>query len=178
VWEHRESGGAYSLLDRLCWWRRRRVRGRKRQHSEGADSSFSRAASQSAKVIRIDAATSVETARVQDSSCQTWEESCDVAVIQSRDSSSQTHGHVEKKWKEEAVQTEVGKMEGGRGGRREEKEGRRKEEGKGGKEELISWLDYPFLTDRRSIQHLQSSQVPVPSYQVFLFFPREYHCKD
>jgi hypothetical protein len=166
VWEHRESGGAYSLLDRLCWWRRRRVRGRKRQHSEGADSSFSRAASQPAKVIRIDAATSVETARVQDSSCQTWEETCDVAVIQSRDSSSQTHGHMEKKWKEEAVQTEVSKMEGG--GRREKEEGRRKEEGKGGKEEQISWLDYPFLTDRRSIQHLQSSQVPVPSYQGFL----------
>jgi hypothetical protein len=65
--------------------------------------------------------------------------------------------HKEKQWKEEAVQTEVCKMEGG--GRREKEEGRRKEEGKGGKEEQISWLDYPFLTDRRSIQHLQSSQV-------------------
>jgi hypothetical protein len=175
VWEHRESGGTYSFLDRLCWWRRRRVRGRKRQHSEGADSSFGRAATQPAKVIRIDAATSVETARVQDSSCQTWEESCDVAVIQIRDSSSQTHGHKEKKWKEEAVQTEEGKMEGG--GRREEKEGRRKEEAKGGKEEQISWLDYPFLTDRRSIQHLQSSQVPVPFLIIKSFF-LENHGKD
>lgn len=50
-------------------------------------------------------------------------------------------------------------------------EGIKKRVETGEKEEVnqMAWLDYPFLTDRRSIQHLQGSQVYSLGSVIYLF---------
>jgi hypothetical protein len=163
-------------LDRLCWWRRRRVRSRKRRRSSGASGDSNIPGSAAAKIIRMDAATETEpfifptatTVAVvdqrADSGCQTEMESGDGAQLKT---DTQQNGKAATDAAEGIFDALVAKKRNGEAAAAGDGGGRRDSSIVAAEPAMArDWLDYPFLTDRRSVQQLQSSQVPVPVFTV------------